>query len=90
MAPTWRKEPPQSGKKSNEKTSEDVCFFFLFFFFKKHTALPGKRTRVARMGILHDTTTLAVQLDVRSILKKKTILDTPHSTLNNHFNHSFQ
>ena len=28
---------------------------------KKKCALPGNRTRVARMGILHDTTTLAVQ-----------------------------
>ena len=27
---------------------------------KKKSALPGNRTQVARMGILHDTTTLAV------------------------------
>ncbi len=29
---------------------------------RQKRALPGNRTRVARMGILHDTTTLAVPL----------------------------
>ena len=35
---------------------------------KKYSALPGNRTRVARMGILHDTTTPAVPSTQTSVL----------------------
>ena len=35
---------------------------------KKLSALPGNRTRVARMGILHDTTTPAVRTNRRKVV----------------------
>ena len=38
-------------------------------YIKKNLASPGNRTRVARMGILHDTTTPATQLS--TIMMKK-------------------
>ena len=36
---------------------------------KKNRALPGNRTRVARMGILHDTTTLAVLAQMKCLTR---------------------
>ena len=44
-------------KASVWKGGEKELFYYLMV---KKCALPGNRTRVARMGILHDTTTPAV------------------------------
>ena len=50
---------------------QNICSAFLYIMKKSLRAPPGNRTRVARMGILHDTTTPAAHCMGLSVIELK-------------------